>query len=143
MYTYIKCHGRSSPSSPQTLTTHTPRLDPLQGLLEIKDTHRPSTLRYFYAYEHRFEIPLHSFILTLILAHEITGKKARRRSNLLRFLKSRFQLELLSYMTPWISLPFAYTTPGIILLSMFTYIKCHGRSSPSSLQTLTTHKPRP
>ena len=64
---------------------------------------------------------LHSFILTLILVHEITDKEARQRSNLLRFLKSRFQLELNSYMTSWISLPFVYTTPRIILLAMYTY----------------------
>ena len=50
-----------------------------------------------------------------------------------------FQLELDPYMTPRISLPFVYTTPRIILLAMYTYIKCHGRSSPSSPQTLTTH----
>ena len=52
-------------------------------------------------------------------------------------------LELDSYMTPQISLPFVYTTPRIILLAMYTYIKCSGRSSPSSPQTLTTHTPRP
>ena len=39
----------------------------------------------------------------------------------------------------WISLPFVCTTSRIILLAMYTYIKCHGRSSPSSPQTLTTH----
>ena len=44
----------------------------VQGLLEIMDAHHPEDL----------EIPLHSFILTLILAHKITGKEAPRRSNL-------------------------------------------------------------